>query len=697
MNSEIETLSIENYKNLSILDRDDLDWLELPKIPEVVDNPFDRYDLSNGPPDPTDEIIKIALDLEYLYFTIRFILNVEAFPFQLSILDSLWTRRYPMLIMTRGGGKTFILALYALLRMVLEPGCKIAGVGSGLRQSRQIFDYMKNIWDKAPVLRDIAGRGKDQGPKRAQDRFQFQVGESIAAFFPIGTGEKIRGIRANYVLIDEFASVPEEIVNVVVRGFAVVNQDVPSRIKHAYRKDRLKKSRLWTDEMEKLEKATAQKNQIVYSGTAYYSFNHFYKYFLRWRKIIASKGDPKVLDEIFGDDQELKNAFDWKDYCILRIPYTQIPKGMLDESIIADARASLTSAQFNCEYCAIFAVDSDGFFKRSILESATTNKPISLNGRVIQFHCKREGENGKKYVMGIDPAADQDNAAIVILEVHSDHRRIVNCWTTNRTKYNQLKKFYQNRNMEIEDDYYRYVAAKVRQLMSLFNIEHIIMDKNGGGIAIAECLGSRQALADEEYPIYPIIDPDDPKPTDSEDGIHILELLSPTSEINSEANHGMLKDFQNKELLFPKFDTVELEKNILLDMKAENEIDTYEDLVDEIEYLKNEITSIVQGSTSNLGKETFDVPKVKTGGTAKGYLRKDRYSALLYANYYVRSKGKKELPPVKYKPVGRLKDSPNSRQQASKGGMYYGFGLAGLQGSSWLKNPNYRSVSRKTD
>lgn len=693
--NKADLLSIDNYKQLSKLDEDDLDWLELPEIPENVDNPFFQHNLGDIAPDPIEEVIRILTDSEYLYFTAKYILGIDLFPFQMVILHCLWNKRYPLLIMTRGGGKTYILAVYALLRMILEPGCKIAGVGAGLRQSRQIFDYMKSVWDKAPILQDIAGKGKDQGPRREQDRFQFKVGDSVAAFFPIGDGQKIRGIRANYVLIDEFASVPEEIVNVVVRGFAVVNQDVPLRIKNSYKKERLKRENLWSEEMEQIEGQTAQKNQIVYSGTASYSFNHFYKYFVRWRRIIASKGDPKVLDDIFGDDVALRDAFSWKDYCILRIPYTHIPKGMMDESIIADARASLTTAQFHCEYSAIFSVDSDGFYKRSILEAATTNDPIMINGKRVQFRPIREGSKDRRYVIGIDPAADQDNAAIVVLEIHEDHRRIVYCWTTNRKKYNNLKKFYAGRGVEIEDDYYRYVASKIRELMSLFTTEHIIMDKNGGGIAIAEALGSRKGLIEGELPIYPIIDLDDPKHTDAEEGIHILELLVPTNDINAEANHGMLKDFQDKVLLFPKFDVIELAKNIAIDLQNDNEIDNYESLVDEIEELKNEITSIVQGSSSSLGKETFDTPKVKGETVRKGYLRKDRYSALLYANYYARSKEKRELPQIKYIPVGRTKESA-LRTGQSKGQMYTGIGLAGFKDTSWLKGVNYQAITRKS-
>ena len=42
-----------------------------------------------------------------------------------------------------------------------------------------------------------------------------------------------------------------------------------------------------------------------------------------------------------------------------------------------------------------------------------------------------------KYVYGIDPASEHDNFSIIILELHSDHTRIVYGWTTNKADFNK--------------------------------------------------------------------------------------------------------------------------------------------------------------------------------------------------------------------------------------------------------------------
>lgn len=582
---------------------------------------------------------------------------------------------------------SFCLGVYCLLRMVLNPGCKIVIVGAGLRQARNVFDYMATIWASAPVLQDISGKSKTAGPRREVDRFQFECGDSNCYAIPMGQGDKIRGLRANIIISDETPLIPESIFNIVVQGFAVVAKDPISKVKEAALINKLRRDGEWDEKMEEMRNKSAEGNQICFAGSAYYSFNHFAKRFKEWRAIIATKGDPKKLKQIFGDEFSLVKGFNWTDYACIRIPYTALPEGMLDQGIISQARITLSPQQFNMEMGACFSSDSDGFYRRSILEATTTNKPVQINsGELIQFNALRQGDETKRYVIGVDPAADRDNAAIIVLEIYPDHRRIVYCWTTNRKKYVELKKYNDKRGVELEEDYYRYIAKKIRILMRLFNTEHIIMDKHGGGIAISEALSSRETCEKGEDPVYEIIEEGKEKYTDFKDGAHILQLMAATQDINSEANHGMLKDFQDKVLLFPMFNTVELAKSIELDNINKIEFDTFEDLLNEIEELKNEITTVVATPSANIGKETFDTPSIKGENEKRGRLRKDRYSALLYANYYARNKDKNQPVNIEYKAVGGTKESFSTKKNTAPehAPMYYGPGAMKWAKSGWM-------------
>ena len=89
---------------------------------------------------PVMEFLEFMSKPENFWFTCKYLLNVDLLPFQLCILEELWNRKFPMLIATRGAGKTWILALYSLLRAFFHQGCKIIVIGAAFRQSKLLFE-----------------------------------------------------------------------------------------------------------------------------------------------------------------------------------------------------------------------------------------------------------------------------------------------------------------------------------------------------------------------------------------------------------------------------------------------------------------------------------------------------------------------------------------------------------------------------
>lgn len=677
-------------KEILINTDDNFDYLDLDYIPDNLPDVFDGKDFSE-----TESAMKSWIDVaiapDYIGLLSKVVLNVELPPLQLTIIHTLMTKRFPILIGSRGMGKSFILAVYALIRMLTNPGCKIVIVGSAFRQSKQVFDYMVDIYNQSSVLQDIVGYSKKAGPRQDPDRCQFNLGNSRTYAIPLGDGTKIRGLRANYILCDETASINEEIFSVVVRGFGVVYSNPMERIKIEAIIANLRKQGKWTEQMQKAYQESMDANQIVFSGTAFLQANHFYEKYKRWKEIIYSRGNMDKLLDILDGDIASANTLDWKDYAILRIPHTEVPTGLLDEAMIANAKASMNNSQFNMEYGCVFANDTDGFYKWSVIDAATTHKPIKLaEDFEIMFHPKRFGDDEYNYIMGVDPASEQDNTAIVIIERQQYCRCIVYCWTIDRKRYKALQKQF-GIHGDLALDYYRFIAQKIKHLCSMFNIERICIDKNGGGIAISESLSTKNS--ENDFPVYEIISKDESKPTDIlDDGAHIVDLIKPTSDLNSDANHGMLKDLQSKNLLFPKFDNIEIERKIQLDIMNKDSqtqyFDSYEDVCVEIENLKKEIASIEVNPTSILGRETFDTPKIKGADHQKGRLRKDRYSALLYANHYARGNTKDTL--IQYKAVGATKYTRHtSVSTENTGQMYYGRGTSRMQNKGNGFNPRY--------
>jgi len=604
-------------------------WLGLDSIETEFFNPMSILNATED-----DFHMKLAWLMtrpEYMSFICKEVLNVQLLPSQALFLREIWNRKFPMLIASRGFGKSFMLSLYSVLRALILPRRKVVVVGAAFRQSKVLFEYMETIWRNSPMLRDICDG--NSGPRRDTDRCTLRLNESTVTCLPLGDGQKIRGQRANDIIADEFASIPREIFENVVAGFAAVSSDPVENVKRMAAEAKAKElgMALEGEEQEEVKKD----NQIVLSGTAYYDFNHFATYWKKWKSIIQSKGNPQKLKEIFGDD--VPDTFDWTQYSIIRMPYELLPPGFMDADQVARSKATVHTGIYQMEYGACFTRDSQGFFKRSLIESCVVKEDgeeviKDPNDNTILFESVLMGDKDRKYIFGVDPASEVDNFSIVVLEVHPTHRRIVHCWTTNRSEHKEkVKKGYST-----ETDFYAYCARKIRDLMKLFPCIHIAMDAQGGGVAVMESLHDKDKIHEGEVAIWPTIDEDKEKDTDGERGLHILEMCQFAKyDWLAEANHGMRKDFEDKALLFPRFDTVSLAIADNEDNMKARIYDTLEECVLDIEELKDELSMIQMTQTAS-GRDRWDTPEVVVGTGKKSKMRKDRYSSLLMANMAAR-------------------------------------------------------------
>ena len=85
---------------------------------------------------------------EYFSFLVKEIFNIDLLPSQSLMLHEMWSRKFPMLIASRGFGKSFILSLYSMMRALLLPRRKVVIVGAAFRQSKVLFEYMDTIWKR---------------------------------------------------------------------------------------------------------------------------------------------------------------------------------------------------------------------------------------------------------------------------------------------------------------------------------------------------------------------------------------------------------------------------------------------------------------------------------------------------------------------------------------------------------------------
>lgn len=668
----------------------DYSWLRLKKSDlKGMENPLlvdDEWSQNNF----HLHVLKKMRDPRYLNWTVKHLLNIDLLPEQVVILQELWSKSFPMYIASRGFGKSFLLAVYASLRCLLVPGSKIVIVGAAFRQSKVIFEYMDVIWKNAPIFRSLCSDAS--GPRRDVDRCTIKVNDSWTIAVPLGDGSKIRGLRAHTIIADEFNSIPVEIYETVVAGFAAVSKDPVGNVKDAAKRKAMKAAGEWSERKEETYQER-HKNQSILSGTAGYDFEPYADYHRKYKATIRSGGD---MSKITGDKEDSDSATEIPDYMrrlnhnefsIIRIPYELIPEGFMDDQQVSRSRATMHNGIYLMEYGACFAKDSQGFFRRTMIEACVASEknikrdhwPANICSQ--PFDAVTRGNQNKQYVFGIDPASEVDNLALIVMELHSNHQRVVYSWTTNKKDFQTRKKL----GLTEVHDYYSFVVRKIRDLMQVFPCVKIGIDAQGGGYQIAEGLRDPDKMdaSLNEVAVLPIIE-DKEKDTDRLPGLHILELVQfASAEWVSKANHGLRKDMEDRFILFPRFDQLTLAmiskqdemkfkklKEQIGDSAALKLYDTMEDVVMDIEELKMELSTIMVSRTAS-GREKFDTPEIKLGTGKKGRMRKDRYSALIIANQIARTMHR-EIPNPAYSVVGRVATAMGSKKKDKVEDMYKG-------------------------
>lgn len=442
----------------------------------------------------------------------------------------------------------------------------------------------------------------------------------------IGNGFKQHN---THILCDEIASLPPEIFETVVRGFASVRSEgLVDNVIHAHK---LKLAGEMGISFNADEVTTEvgistilKNNQIVMAGTASYTFNHMYKYYQHYTAIIRSGGNRKILKQMF-PEMDIKEDIDPSQYAVIQLPYDKLPPGMMDTKILEQGRATMDRSIYANEYGAVFSPDSEGFYLASVIQKATC--PITINDKQYNFNALLAGDRKNSYVMGIDPASESDNFAICIEELDDKIGRVVYQWTTNRKKF-EKDKLDGKVTVGIED-YNTYCIRHIRMLLRRFNIILVCLDAAGGGLWVKEGLRDPGKMVAGDQIIQ---DMDEEGPAVGE---KILKMIQFSDTLwRKEAHWGLKKDLMDHLVLFPYFDAAEIELDNVARSSNNPYPETMEDTYDEILQLKTEMTFIKYSQTTN-ATETWDIPKLKgvNAEAIKKTLKKDRFTSLLLANW----------------------------------------------------------------
>jgi len=544
-------------------------------------------------------------------FTTELISGVKLAPYQEIHLKSFFNRNFNMCVFGRGCGKSFTAAVFCFLQCVFEPNTKILIAGPTFRTARFIFNNLEKIVQSpgAELLAQCFG-----AKAKRNDQFEWQINGGSIVAIPLN-GEKIRGFRANILVLDEFLLLPEEIVKNVLMPFLVAPQNIKERMEIRELEDKLIEEGSMKEEDRMVFENTSK---MLAFSSASYTFENLYKVYSEWSEKITNNEKGEAT------------------YFVSQMSYEALPEEMIDKTIIEEAQAGGSShSSFLREYCARFTDGSDSYFNAKKMEECT----LKFNEKP---HTLLKGESGKKYILGIDPnMSDSPNAdyfAMAVLEVDEEkgHGILVHTYAGLGNLKNHVS-------------YLSYI-------MNNFNIVTIILDNAGADVFLSSCneseLFKKQKLEIKTFDIdsdlegldYEMMIRNARKKYNIEDKRIAFNQVF-TSTFIRKANEHLQACIDYKKIWFASKtaanesffnETINRGAPIEL-MKSEDKKDwTILDFIenqDDFMYQTKKQCTLVEHSSTSRGTQTFDLPQHLKRSTSANKARKDNYSALMLANW----------------------------------------------------------------
>lgn len=578
--------------------------------------------------------ISLAKFLRYnLGFTTDLSLGLTLEMYQELTLNSFFNRNYCMLVWGRGGAKSFCAAIYCILKCIFEPGTKILIASINFRTSRRVFNEIEKFLSspEAELARQCFGL-----KSKRNDQYEWQVNGGSITAIPL-TGEKIRGIRANVLILDEFLLLPPDIIDNVLIPFLSSPRDVGERIRiRKLEEELIKKGLLHPDNRHIFENTS----QMLCLSSASYTFEHLYRVYQQWSELVVN---PEAQNSKEG---ELPGT-----YFISQLSYEALPQHMVDQGAIQVAKSGGSSHHsFLREYCARFIDGGDSYFSPKKMHLCTIPDGEYPTTKVI-------GDSDKKYIISIDPNFSSskvaDYFAMSVIEIDEEKKQGI------------LVHGYQAAGSSLQDHikYFYYLYKN-------FNIALIVIDHAGADTFI-DAVNNSQYFKDMNRKIG-FVDFDSDK--ENEDYTKMLKDCARqynkdfgnicikqyfTSFFLGRANSYLQTCIDHKKIWFASRasnhpDILENIFTMNLPMeyiyprgigdKADNEYETKKLTVREfieqqdfiVQDTKDQCAN-VEVTTTSRGTQSFDLPSHLRKSTSINRARKDNYTTLMLGNWGVKA------------------------------------------------------------
>ncbi len=575
---------------------------------EVTDTNLELLDLK-GELDSKQAKISLAKFLRAnLGFTVELISGIKLAPFQEVTLKGFFNRNFNMCVWGRGCGKTFIASVYCFLQCIFEPNTKILIAGPTFRTARFIFQNLEKIVETrgAELLAQAFG-----AKSKRNDQFEWRINGGSITAIPL-SGEKIRGFRANILVLDEYLLLPEDTIKTVLMPFLVAPQDMAERIRVREIEDSLIKS----GKMEEKDRMVFEnKSKMIALSSASYSFENLYKTYKEW------------MGNIYSDDM-----LDSK-YFISQMGFDSVPPDMIDKTIIEEAQSGGTSnSSFQREYCAQFTDGSDSYFSAKKMHECTVPDGEAPHSLVA-------GNPEKEYILGIDPSfsnsPSSDYFAMSLLELDEGSYTLVHSYAVaggdlkDHIKY--LFYLYKNFNIKliiIDNAGYQFIdSANESEVFRESNLQIKFFDFNT----------EKQGIEyDKELKrVKRTYNPKD-------NVVCFKQVFS--SDFLRNANEYLQSCIDHKKIFFASrtaasgsfFSRLSSTK-IPLKLTHFNDIGEMIETQDDLIYQTKKQCALIEVKSTAKGTQSFDLPQHLRRSNSANRARKDNYTTLMLGNWAVKA------------------------------------------------------------
>ena len=381
-------------------------------------------------------------------------LNINLKLFQKILIYMMMVSTNFMYIASRGSGKTWLTALYCVIRCILFPGTKIC-VASGYKaQSLEVIqkindDFMKNYgWGSSNLRAEI----DDISTSINNAHVDFRNGSWIKI---VSSNDSARHNRANTIVVDEFRMVDLNIINTVLRKFLTAPRS-PGYLnnpKYAH---------------------LIERNTEMYMSSAWYKSHWSYS------KLQAYYAN--MLD-------------DTKRYFCVGLPYQcAIREGLLSREQVEDemSEADFDPVSFKMEMGAEWFGDTDGaFFKFDDISPRRKIRNSFYPLEIYKNYNIKTPEliTNEKRVLSVDVALlaskkhDNDAAALIINSAIP----------TEKNEYISNIVYIETHEGYTTDE----LGILVMRLFYQFHCTDLVLDTNGQGIGVYDFIIKPQY--DSEY------------------------------------------------------------------------------------------------------------------------------------------------------------------------------------------------------